>query len=189
MKSFFSSRVLKFSSLMYVCALGVTTFSIPMMAVAEEACVRTSAGSVVCGTLVPKSGSNSNRIDSDTTIQTEVDSYITLELKTCVRQQQKVRCILSLKSSEDTFYGLFDFTRGSSTNAVDEQGTSYRASLIRIGKDDPQNAGIRIANGARYKTIIEFADVPVSVSQFVALNLVPTNSPYRGSKFRNVPIN
>lgn len=184
MKSFFSSRISKFNSLMYVCALGVTTLSIPMTAVAEEACVRTSAGSVVCGTLVPKSSSNSNRTDNDVTIQTDVDSSITLELKACVRQQQKVRCILSLTSSEDTYYGLFN-----STNAVDGEGTSYRSSLIRIGKVDPQNGSIRIAKDARYKTIIEFADVPTSVSQFILLNLAPTQNPYKGSKFRNVPIN
>ncbi len=189
MKSFFYSRISKFNTLMTLCALGITIPGLPVTAVAQEACVKTSTGSIVCGTPVQKPSSNSNRTDSDTTIQIEVDSYITLELKTCVRQQQKVRCILSLTSSEDTSYGLFDFTRGSSTNAVDGQGTSYRASLIRIGKDDPQNASIRIAKGARYKTIIEFADVPASVSQFVLLNLVPTNSPYRGSKFRNVPIN
>lgn len=49
MKPFFSSPVPKFNKWMSVCALGVTLLGIPVAAVAQEACVITSARSVVCG--------------------------------------------------------------------------------------------------------------------------------------------
>jgi hypothetical protein len=53
-RSFFSFRVSRFNVLTTLCALGVTAFSLPMVAVAKNACVRTSVGEVVCGELVPE---------------------------------------------------------------------------------------------------------------------------------------
>ncbi|TYQ28563.1 hypothetical protein PseudUWO311_03475 [Pseudanabaena sp. UWO311] len=189
MKSFFSSRVLKFNSLMYVCALGVTTFSLPMTAVAEEACVKTSAGNVVCGTLVPKSSSSSNRTDSDVTIDSQSHWSVTWDLKSCTRIQKKVRCILSLSSNQDTFIRVY-----ASTRIVDSEGTSYSASLVQFGSQKIaggghpyDNVGNSMAKGARYKTIFEFADVPASVSQ---INLLEAPDGANGSiKFRDIPIN
>ena len=61
MKSFFSSHISRLSVLTTLCVLGVTTFSFPMMAVAKNACVRTSTGDVVCGELVPEQGSQSSK--------------------------------------------------------------------------------------------------------------------------------
>ena len=61
MKSFFSSRVSKLNVLMTLGALGLTALSLPTMAVAKNACVRTSTGNVVCGELVPEQGSQSSK--------------------------------------------------------------------------------------------------------------------------------
>ncbi len=61
MKSFFSSRVSRLNVLTTLCALSVTTLSLPTMAVAKNACVRTSTGDVVCGELVPKQSAQSSK--------------------------------------------------------------------------------------------------------------------------------
>lgn len=55
------SRVLRFNVLTTLCFLGVTTFSLPMMAIAKNACVRTVAGDTVCGELVPEQISQSSK--------------------------------------------------------------------------------------------------------------------------------
>ena len=189
MKSFFSFRISKFNSLVYVCALSVTTFSLPMTAVAEEACVRTSAGNVVCGTLVPKSSSNSNRTDSDVTIDSQPHGSVTWDLKSCARIQKKVRCVLSLSSSQDTGISIY-----ASTRIVDSEGTSYSASLVQFGAKKISGGGSlyagigdSMAKGAHYKTIFEFEGVPASVSR---INLLEAPDGSNGFiKFRDIPIN
>jgi hypothetical protein len=52
--SFFSSRVSKFNLLVTLCALSLTTSGLSVMAAPQEACVKTSAGDIVCGQLVSK---------------------------------------------------------------------------------------------------------------------------------------
>jgi len=52
-KSFFSSLVTKFN-LLLACTIGVVAFSLPAVSAPQEACVKTSAGDIVCGQLVSK---------------------------------------------------------------------------------------------------------------------------------------
>jgi len=54
-------------------ALGVTTLSLPVTAVAKKACVRTSAESTVCGTLVNKTDSEE---PSQESLRAFAESYI-----------------------------------------------------------------------------------------------------------------
>jgi hypothetical protein len=127
-----------------------------------------------------------NEIINGTTLQTELDGVVTWELKSCIREQTKVSCIFLLSSSEDAGYGILGTTR-----MVDSDGTPYPPSLIQIGTESGSN-GNRVGNnmvrGARYKTIIEFSDVPNLVSQVVLLQVLPSSGYYSGVKFRNVPI-
>ena len=197
MKSFFSSRVLKFSSLMCICALGLTTFSLPMTAIAEEACVRTSAGNVVCGTLVPKSSSSSNRTDSEETIQTQVDPAgyggdysVTWELKSCSRIKKNVKCTFLISNNVNRSYGLWL----GPTKMVDSGGNEYLSSFIKSGTrsasaDGNTTTGIYIdmAKGINYKVFIDFTGVPSSTSQVALLKI--SNSGGSGVSFRDVPIN
>jgi hypothetical protein len=50
----FSSHILKFNVLMILGAVNLAPLSFPSIASAQEACVMTSAGDVVCGKPVPK---------------------------------------------------------------------------------------------------------------------------------------
>ena len=182
-------RVSRLNVLMFLGALGLTAFYLPSAAVAQEACVRTSTGSVVCGTSVPKPGSTPNRVDSDTTIDTQVHGDVTWELKSCSRKLKKVVCTLSLSSSQDTFVRVYTATR-----IVDAEGNSYQASFVQFGASKVANGGgyytnasNAMAKSAHYKTIFEFVDVPASVSQIVLLEAPDgANGVIR---FRDIPIN
>ncbi len=190
MKSFFSSRVSKLSVLTTFCTLSISALSLPGAAVAQEACVRTSAGNVVCGTLVPKSSSTQNRTSSSSTIETQVDTErgVKWELQSCMRKPRNVvSCTFLLSIKQDYQYGI-SLRNGS--RLVDSSGNSYPASGLQVANT---SAGVdqfvwNMAQGARYPTIIEFTDVPDSLSQVVLLEITPTWSSNH-VRFRNVPIN
>jgi hypothetical protein len=73
MKSFFSSRTLKIKVLATLGVLGVTSFSLPTMAVAKNTCVRTSRGDVVCGELIQE---QSSKEPSKESLRAFAESYI-----------------------------------------------------------------------------------------------------------------
>jgi hypothetical protein len=191
MKSFFSARVSKLNMLMAVWALGVTTFSLPVAAAPQEVCVRTESGDVVCGKPVPKPTKTPIRTipDSDETIQTTVSTGVTWDLKSCVRNQSTVSCTFSLSPSGDGNYGI---DMDSETKLVDGAGNEYSGSKIQIGKRATGAGGrldLNMAKGSRYKTIIDFNDVPNSISKVTLLQI---SIRYWGGttvKFRNVPVN
>jgi hypothetical protein len=127
-----------------------------------------------------------NKIFSGKTLQKVPDGIVAWELKSCVREQLKVSCFFLLSSSEDGGYGILG------SRMVDSEGTAYSPpSLIQFGTGSSTNGdrvNIDMAKGARYKVIIEFSDVPTSISQAVLLQLLPSGGSYSGAKFRNVPI-
>jgi hypothetical protein len=173
---------------MTLCALGVTILCLPATTVAQETCVRTSAGSVVCGTPVRKPSSTPNRTDSDTTIQTQVWRNITLELKSCAREARNVvSCTLSLSNSQNSGFGI---NVCPDTKLVDSSGNEYHSDKVQVVNkigSGCNNLFFDMAQGAHYKTTIEFTDVPAEISKVVLLQI---NSPYGVvAQFRNVPIN
>ena len=188
MKSAFSSRASKFHVLMTLGALGFTAFSLPMTAVAQETCVRTSSGSVVCGTPVAKPGSRQEPSNNNVTIDTQIQGTVTWELKSCARGVRNVvSCTLSLSTSQDLGYVV---VLNNETKLVDSSGNEYRANRVQIG-DRTAGSGnqlnFNMAKGARYRTTINFTDVPTSISQVALLQVV--TYAYEQVKFRNVPIN
>ena len=197
MKSFFSSHASKFHALMTVCALGTTILSLPVTAAPEEACVRTSTGRVVCGTPVTKPSSISNQLDSDETIQTQVDPagyggdyIVTWELKSCSRIKKNVRCTFLISDNVDRSYGLWL----GPTKMVDSGGKEYLSSFIQSGTRSASADGntatgiyIDMAKRIHYKVIIDFTGVPASLSQVALLQV--RNSGGSGVSFRDVPIN
>jgi hypothetical protein len=151
--------------------LGITTLSIPVMAAPQESCVKTSAGDVVCGELLPKSYSKPTRTDSSETLQTAVDNnpwYPSMspiwELKSCSRMKKDVRCTFSVSNNED--YGGYHMKMGL-TKIVDAAGNEYRAKFMQIGAKSASSGAVEInmTKGARYKTVIDFEAVPNSVSE------------------------
>jgi hypothetical protein len=188
MKSFFSARVSKLNVLMAVWALGVITFSLPVAAAPQEVCVRTEGGDVVCGKPVPKPKKIPTRTtpDSDETIQTTVNDVVTWDLKSCVKNQSTVSCTFSLSPSRDKRYLIY---MDSYTTLVDGAGNEYSGSKIQIGQRYTGAGGsleLNMAKGSHYKTIIDFNDMPNSISKVTLLQI----RTYEGNvKFRNVPIN
>jgi hypothetical protein len=131
MNSFFSFHILKFNALMSLGTLAIIASSFPAKAVAEEACVRASGGSVVCGILVPKPGARQEPSESNETIQTTVDEgNVTWDLKSCSRKNSSINCVFSLSSSVDRGYGVFP----DGSKIVDSEGNEYLSKLTQNGK-------------------------------------------------------
>jgi hypothetical protein len=194
MKSLFCSRISKFNILITLGALGLTTLTIPATAAPKEACVKTSAGNIVCGTPVEKPNSTSNQADSDETLQTAVDQNVyypstspTWELKSCTRTkiQETVRCTFIISNNADTTYVIRQYI----TKMVDASGNEYPASLIKVGNLPASDSVVQfnMTKGARYKTTIDFPKVPTSIPQVILLQ--SGNVGTSGVKFRDVPIN
>ncbi len=185
MKSFFFSRVSKFNAFMTLCTLGLTTVSLPVMAAPQEACVKTSAGDVVCGTPVPKPP-KSNQPGNDETIDTQVHGEgITLELKSCVKgARNTVSCTLVLRSPQDQNFTLYT---ARYSKLVDSAGNEYNSDKVKVGNRTGESLTLPMAKGATYRAIFNFVDVPASLSQAVLLQIGGNYGHLM--KFRNVPIN
>jgi hypothetical protein len=183
-KSFFSSRVSKFNALMTLCALGVNTFSCPAMGAPQEVCVRTSAGDITCGTPVSRSAqTNSNK-----KVQTQASGEVVFELMSCVRGSGNVViCTLSLSTQKDKQYSI---NLGPRSRLVDSSGNEYHAGKVQIGDriaNRDQTLYFNMADGAKYRTTVEFTDVPDAISQAVLVQIADS---YGGAvQFRKVPIN
>jgi len=179
--------------------LGITAFSLPAIAEPQEVCVRTPTSSIVCGTPYPPQSQapESNQVDSNVTIDTQESGAVTWAFKGCARKQKKVNCTFSLTSKKDAQYSIdVDGTR-----MVDPQGVSYFANSVKFGAyhlgRSASGYGNQVRNnmakGAKYETIIEFVDVPASVSQIILLESDPSHNGYYGGqfptvKFRDIPI-
>jgi len=77
-------------------------------------------------------------------------------------------------------------------NLVDSSGNEYYANRFQIGNRSAvanNRLWVNLVKGARYKTIINFTDVPTSISQVTLFQV--DNAGYGSPvvKFRNVPIN
>jgi hypothetical protein len=185
MKSFFSSRVSKLNAFVTLCVLGITTVSLPVMAAPQEACVKTSAGDVVCGTPVPKP-LKSNQPGNDETIDTQVhEDGVTAELKSCVKgARNTVSCTFVLKSPRDLTFGVGAV---GYAKLVDSAGNEYSSDKVKVGNRTGGAVAVSMTKGATYRAVFNFVDVPASLSQVVLLQIGGNYGHLM--KFRNVPIN
>ncbi len=185
MKSFFSSRVLKFNAFMTLCTLGLTTVSLPVMAAPQEACVKTSAGDVVCGTPVQKPP-KPNQPGNDEIIASQTQFGVTWDLKSCIRNAKNiVNCTVVLTAEADTNTGLF---AAPWTKLVDSSGNEYFADKVQVGKKvDQKEVAFSMAKGASYRAVFSFTNVPNSVSQVVLFQISAKGSVH--TNFRNIPMN
>ncbi len=178
MKSFFSSQASKFYALMTLCTLGITTLSLPMTAVAQEACVKTSTGSVVCGTPVAKPRANSSSEQRKV-----INSYVFL-LKGCRRFNTSIKCnfIITREGGEDNF-GI----KAPEVTIVDSVGKSYQGSAVELGGKSGNSVFLTISSGINYVADIIFDDIPENITQAPALKFfVFANNFGNNIEFRNV---
>ncbi|MHC5725393.1 MAG: hypothetical protein ACYTXY_14900 [Nostoc sp.] len=163
-----------------------------MSASPDEVCTKTSSGEVVCGKPVQNTGSSSKKSDSDETIQTEVDRFVTWELKSCARKQRIISCIFTITPNAESRYDIRWYA-GEGTQIVDAEGNEYSPNKVQIGKNfsglSNRIITIQTVIGAHYKVIIDFVEVPASVPYITLLQVVGSDG-VSGAKiaFRNVPI-
>ncbi len=121
--------------------------------------------------------------------QIQTDSSVTWELKSCAKKTNNVvSCNFSMSSSQDLQYTLGVLGVTGLNKIVDPDGNEYSASKTQVGKRIA-GSGIQLtfqmAKNANYATTIDYAEVPVSVSQIILLEI---GTGPRSVKFRNVPI-
>jgi hypothetical protein len=177
-KSFFSFRVSKLNVLMTLGALGLTTFSFPMTAVAQETCVRTSDGNVVCGTPVAKPRANSSSEQRKL-----INSYVFV-LKGCKRFNTSIKCnfLITRDGAEENF-GI----KAPEVTIVDSVGKSYLGSSVEMGGKRGNSVFLKISSGINYVADITFDDLPENITQVPVLKLfVFANNGGNNIEFRNV---
>lgn len=184
MKSYFLPLFSKCNVPTVLLALGITTASFPAMAAPQEACVRTSAGDVVCGIPVPKPSSATQTAEE--TIASQTQFGVTWDLKSCVRGAKNVvSCTVVLSPQTDGNISLY---AAPYTKLVDASGGEYFAEKIQVGKKvDQKVVPFSMAQGASYRAVFSFSNVPSSVSQAVLFQISASGNVY--TNFRNVPIN
>ncbi|WP_334944464.1 hypothetical protein [Nostoc sp.] len=163
-----------------------------MSASPDEVCTKTSSGEVVCGKPVQNPGSSSKKPDSDETIQTEVDRFVTWELKSCARKQRIVSCIFTITPNAESRYDIRWYA-GEGTKIVDAEGNEYSPNKVQIGKNfsglSNRIITIQTVIGAHYQVIIDFVEVPASVPYITLLQVVGSDGGSAANiPFRNVPI-
>ncbi len=121
--------------------------------------------------------------------QVATDWFVTFELQSCTKKPNNiVSCTFSLIPSQDGGYAVYS---SKSTKLVDSAGNEYYPSKIQsgtkvVGADSQVN--FNMAMGSRYKTTIDFSDVPTSVPYATLLQIQTPNTGATGvAKFRNVP--
>jgi len=117
--------------------------------------------------------------------QIATDASVTWELKSCEKKQNLVvSCILYFTSSND---GGYYVSWSNGIKLVDGEGNEYYPSKLQIqkkvvGPNTPLY--LNLAKDARYKTTIDFRDVPASTPYATLLEI---GTSYGGAKFRGVP--
>jgi hypothetical protein len=172
MNSFFSFHGLKFNALMSLSTLAIATFSIPTVAVAEEVCVKTSNGSIVCGTRVQKPNSGQP-------VQVITEREFVFELQKCKRASKTVKCELDVTNKEkDRVLRLYG-TGAWVSRVVDLQGNQYTASYVDFGgARNNQFVDQELVQGVRLKAYIVFDNISPQINQFALLEL--RSLTYRG---------
>jgi pyrimidine deaminase RibD-like protein len=123
--------------------------------------------------------------DISDSIQTEVTGDLSLELQSCKRAGKTVRCNLFLSTATSRTVNLST----KQTRIVDSEGTEYYPNRFEVDKYNAGSSGnlnLNFEKDTRYKTTIEFTDIPSNASQAALLNI---GTPWGQAKFRNIPIN
>jgi hypothetical protein len=186
MNSLFPFCNFKFNALISLSTLAIATFSLPTTAVAEEACVRTSSGSIVCGTRVQKPNVGQS-------VQVITEREFVFELQKCKRASQTVKCELDVTNKEkDRVLRLYG--RGDRVSrAVDLQGNQYIASYVDFGgARSTQIVGNYVnqmlVQGVRLKAYIVFENIPPQINQFALLELSAFEEELFTVQLRTIPI-
>lgn len=181
--------------------LGVLILNIFVPAIAEQACVRTNSGNVVCGTLVTPTGQNSSMQPQ----RVEKNGF-RFELQRCVRNGDTVDCSLLITNLGQRTRDLKLYssqasgTGRSPSRAISTSGKEFLTSIYELGNDKTTYSWrVRntLASGVPMKAKFTFNDVPSQTTQLALVEVgfgvldtgtISTNFSGSSAQFRNVII-
>ncbi len=118
---------------------------------------------------------------SDTVVR---DSGVVYELTSCKREAETLVCRLLLisKKKEDLPVSF----KIAGTRFIDKAGDEYKATKVKIGSTDGDEAENSLIAGVPIKASVTFAAPPVNVRTMVVLAI--SHAPGSSMKFRNIII-
>lgn len=182
--------------------LGVLAMSIVSPAIAEQACIRTTAGNVVCGTLVPRATSQ----DASMQLQRVEKNGFRFELQQCVRNGDAVDCNLLVTNIGQRTRDLKLYssqasgTGRSPSRAISTSGEEFSTTIYELGNDKTTYSWrVRntLASGVPMRAKFTFNDVTPQTTQLALVEIgfgvldtgtISTNFSGSTAQFRNVVI-
>lgn len=181
---------------------GVLALGMVSSAIAEQACVRTTAGNVVCGTLVPRTAGQ------DTAMQPQraEKNGFRFELQRCVRNGDAVECSLLItnigqKTRDLKLYSSQASGTGRSpSRAISTSGEEFSTTIYELGNDKTTYSWrVRntLASGVPMRAKFTFNDVTPPTTQLALVEIgfgvldtgtISTNFSGSTAQFRNVVI-
>lgn len=176
---------------MAFCIYGISVFSIPVSASADQVCTKTASGQVVCGEPVqkPTGASTSNSKDYPTQVATALD--ITLKLNSCARKQNHtISCIISFTPNNDGSYHVYSYSNSNAGKLVDNESNEYPLISVQslkkvVGTDSVLT--VSAVKDVESKFTINFGSIPDSVTYATLLQFrfVDQLAKFRGVAFIN----
>jgi hypothetical protein len=111
-------------------ALSALIFCPP--ASAEQACVKTPLGKIVCGELQPKKESATTTSRSEQKQVVKTKSGIEFTLNGCKKSNAGLSCSISIYNSTD-YDKRVNYTYAGGYSIIDSEGNKYASSVVSIG--------------------------------------------------------
>jgi hypothetical protein len=161
---------------------------------AQQACVVTDAGKVVCGRL-QQSANESFPQNSDR--QQEIEDFV-FTFKACRRKGAVVNCELTItnkgKDRDLRLNGTTFYDPAKHTRIIDATGRQYSVSNIESGGLKSQGyVSVKFAKDINYRTVLTFEEISNQISQVPLIELSVTYSDGPVTKtfaiqYRDIPI-
>lgn len=182
--------------------VGLLALDVVSPAIAEQACVRTTAGNVVCGTLVPRTTSQ----DTPMQPQRVEKNGFRFELQECVRNGDAVDCTLLITNAGQRTRDLKLYssqasgTGRSPSRAISTSGEEFSTTIYELGNDKTTYSWrVRntLASGVPMRAKFTFNDVTAQTTQLALVEVgfgivdtgtISTNFSGSTAQFRNVVI-
>ncbi len=182
--------------------VGVLALGMVSPAIAEQACVRTTVGNIVCGTLVPQTTSQDTPIQPQ---QVEQNGF-RFELQSCDRNGDTVECSLLItnvgqRSRDLKLYSSQARGTGRSpSRAISTSGEEFATTIYELGNDRTTSSWrVRntLASGVPMRAKFTFNNVLPQTTQLALVDIgfgvldtgtISTNFSGSTAQFRNVVI-
>jgi hypothetical protein len=129
---------------------------------AEQVCIVTNTGQVVCG----RGYKNTQSLEGAGGLQVRDNDY-RVALKGCLRDNSRIKCefVVTDLVGGDRYFRLWT----SRTRMISNYGDEFRPSEVQFGKDKASSAGTTMVANVPIKGSIFFDKIPISVNKIAAL--------------------